>query len=287
MKRLILFLCTAVSSLMLVTDLSGQAAEPAFIQIDSKLGKVVYHRVLANQTLYGIGKIYGVGESDLIQSNPKLKRNRKKLPPVIRVPIRSDQLLLRVPLLKSKSDFTAVYYVAKKKDNPFRISRVIFDMPTNLLIKRNNIRNNQIKEGQTLHIGWLKQEREPLLVRVGREAPTLETKAKSDEQSLFEEQLELYSVISKNQVAFWNQDAKTKGLFVMHRKAPAKSIIEIKNPMYNKVAYAKVIGNLPEHLYSKEIDMVVSPALAQELGVVDAKFFVQVRYPSNESIGSR
>ena len=287
MNRLFCLIFSALFLMACSRTVWSQSAEPAFVQIDPKLGKVVYHRVLQHETLYGIAKIYGVRENDLHRLNPKLKKHRKKLPPVIKIPIRADQVLARLPLLKSKRDFIPIYYVAKKKDNPFRISRVLFDMPTNLLVKRNNIKQNRIKEGQTLHIGWLKKEREPLVVRVGRETESKAEEIKTSEQRMFELQLEEHQVIQTNQVAYWTDNQSSRGLFVMHRVAPTKSIIEIVNPMYDKVAYAKVIGKLPDHLYSKEIDMVVSPALAKELGVVDSKFFVQVRYQADHSMSGR
>ncbi len=266
----------------------AQSSDPVFVQVDAKLGKVVYHRVLSNQTIYGIAKIYGVNESVLRKANPKLRRKNSALPAVVKVPNSSKQVIYRVPLFKAKRDFVPVYYVTRRKDNLFRISRTIFDMPTNLLVNRNDIKNNHIKEGQHLHIGWLKKQRQPLPVLIGREKESAdELVENSAERRIFEAQLESHSTVSENQVAQWNQANQSKGLFVMHRSAPVKSIIEITNPVVNRAEYAKVIGRLPSNLYSKEIDMVISGDLAKKLGVVDPKVFVQVRYQGTNLAASR
>ncbi|NND31988.1 MAG: LysM peptidoglycan-binding domain-containing protein [Saprospiraceae bacterium] len=269
-----------------------QITDAAFIKIDPKLGKVIQHRVLKNQTLYAIARGYGVAEESIINANPFLKgkKNRITLPPLLIIPVENNQIVARLPLFKNKNEYLPVYYQVKKKDNLFRISRVYFDIPTNLLSNRNELDDQRLNEGQVLHIGWLKKNFEPLIVHQGR---LYEDEVKPDDRPdaqneiRFRETMEGTSLVSKNEVAYWKTNDQAKGLFIMHRHAAKSSIIEINNPMYDRTVYAKVIGTIPPHLYPEEVDMVISHDIAKALGAVDPKFFVRSRYKSAHSISSR
>lgn len=270
-----------------VLQAQNQIIDAAFIKVDPKLGKVIYHRVHDHQTLYAISRGYGVSEQSILDINPVLQKDASQLPEILKIPVSTDQIIHRLPLFKNKYEFIPVYYQAQKKDNLFRISRVYFDIPTNLLSNRNNLKAENLKEGQTLHIGWLKQTYEPLMVHVGKIVDPGEVEKedgannKDDLATRFKNDSEGISLVNKNEVAFWKSTETTKGLFVMHRYAAQQSIIEIKNPMTDVTAYAKVIGSIPEHLYPREIDMVISKDVARILGAVDPRFFVRSRYKSS------
>ncbi len=266
-----------------------QGSDPVFVKVDRKLGKVTHHRVLEHETLYSISRRYGVAAETIMQANPKVRPHSKKLPPVLSIPISDKMIITRIPLFKNKNDYLPVYYTALKKDNLFKISRQYFDIPTNLLANRNNIKGNRIREGQTLHIGWLKRVFTPLDIERGRlqgEEKIIARKDKTPYQVEFEE-MGGADLTSKNAVAYWKADASTKGYFVMHRSAPERSIIEIVNPLSATTIYAKVIARIPDHLYAKEIDMVVSREVAEELQARDQKFFVRSRYVNPRTSASR
>ncbi len=250
--------------------------EPVLVQIDHKLGKVVNHRVSDHETLYGLSGIYGVDLASIHLLNPEIDDNRQLLPPLVKIPITDSQILYQLPQQGHRHHYIELYYRVKKKDNLFRISRRYFDLPTSLLIERNSLQNQDLQEGQILHIGWIQWKKKPLAIAIGREYQGEVEQTHSDHP--FEAQFKNHHMVSTNEVAFWNTGSKATGIYVLHRKAPPETIIEITNPMHQSIIYAKVIGRLPEKLYGKEIDMVVSPDLARALGVVDPKFFVYCRY---------
>ena len=274
-----------------LSSFGQQVTDAAFIKIDPKLGKVIYHRVLKNQTLYSVARGYGVSERSIRKANPGLRnsRHRAKLPPLLVVPISNDDIVTRLPLFRNRQEFLPVYYQVKKKENLFRICRRYFDIPTNLIVKRNDLVENKINEGQVLHIGWLKKDLAPLKVHVGKiyDGNDSDRVNPSDSESRFREMMQGTNLVSKNEVAFWKSSEQVKGMFIMHRLAEKSSIIEINNPMNDQIAYAKVIGTIPPHLYPEEVDMVISKDVAQALGAVDPKFFVRSRYKAARSISSR
>ncbi len=115
----------------------------------------------------------------------------------------------------------------------------------------------------------------------------------SSEESLelssdpFENRNEIYQgayegkpvVKSDNLRAQWNPKSKDKvNLFALHATAKTNSYIEIYNPMLDRKVLAKVVGNIPPKAFKKNVDLIVSPKVAETLGAKDKKFFVKVRF---------
>ena len=77
---------------------------------------------------------------------------------------------------------------------------------------------------------------------------------------------------------FWPKDSKEKGaLYALHRQASIGTIIQVNNPMNDRIVYAKVIGRIPE-AYERNIEVVLSPEAARKLGARDPRFFVKTTY---------
>jgi rare lipoprotein A (peptidoglycan hydrolase) len=80
-------------------------------------------------------------------------------------------------------------------------------------------------------------------------------------------------------VAVWKKEAREDSdLYALHRYAKINSIVAVKNPMNNRVVYAKVIGKMPDTTYDNNVAVVLSPLAAKLLGAVDPRFFVRVTY---------
>ena len=84
---------------------------------------------------------------------------------------------------------------------------------------------------------------------------------------------------SKKIRAQWNSRSKDKvNLFALHATARKGSYIEVYNPMLDRMVIAKVVGNIPDKIYKNNVELIVSPKVAETLGVVDKKFFVKIRF---------
>jgi LysM repeat protein len=73
-------------------------------------------------------------------------------------------------------------------------------------------------------------------------------------------------------------NGNSKKYFALHNQAKINSYIEVTNPMFNNKVLAKVIGKIPGGMYASDIDLIVSPAVAKDLGVLDRRFYVRVKY---------
>ncbi len=87
------------------------------------------------------------------------------------------------------------------------------------------------------------------------------------------------TILSKKIRAQWNSKSKDKtNLFALHATAKKGSYIEVYNPMLDRKVIAKVVGNIPDRIYKNNVELIVSPKVAETLGVVDKKFFVTIRF---------
>jgi len=87
------------------------------------------------------------------------------------------------------------------------------------------------------------------------------------------------TIHSKKIRAQWNSKSKDKvNLFALHATAKKGSFIEVYNPMLDRMVIAKVVGNIPDRIYKNNVELIVSPKVAETLGVVDKKFFVKIRF---------
>ncbi|MVN21727.1 DPBB and LysM peptidoglycan-binding domain-containing protein [Mucilaginibacter arboris] len=93
-----------------------------------------------------------------------------------------------------------------------------------------------------------------------------------------------YGLTEKNEkgTAVWindpNLDPKKK--YVLHRTAPVGTIIKITNPMTNKTTFAKVVGSFTENETNKDAIVVMTKDVAESLGALDKRFYVNLSYGS-------
>ncbi len=87
-------------------------------------------------------------------------------------------------------------------------------------------------------------------------------------------------LISVGATAYWNKNRSSKkGFYLLHKTLPVNTMIQITNPVTNKTVLAKVVGEIPDNIYSPEISLVVTSEVASALGVIDKKFYTTITYP--------
>ena len=87
-------------------------------------------------------------------------------------------------------------------------------------------------------------------------------------------------IIQNNKgIAYWDKaGADYENLFVMHNQARENSYIKLKNPLTGREVVAKVIMQIPEGIYKTDIDIVITPAVANSLGALDSRFRIEMEY---------
>ncbi len=251
--------------------------DTVFLQVNKSKSKSMIHTVEPMQTLFSIAKFYGLSTTELKIDNPQIKSNIISIGQKLTITI-PNKAIIRY----KKNDFdeyshVPVYYTVKPGDNLFGIAKRIFKMPVDSVKWRNQLSSDVISVGQKLHVGWMHADGIPAEYRPSR----LTTESQRDQ--ILKRRFAAASKGKKQHyqqgVAYWQKDRKQKSdLYALHRKAPLNSTIVVSNPMMGKKVFVKVIGRIPEAVYTDDVIIVISSAAAKKLGAKDPRFFVKLKY---------
>lgn len=333
-----------------------------YIQINENLGKYALHKVEKKQTLFSLANAYGIDLYDVYEHNPILKSRILMADDQLHMPLEDHHILIDENLMDKSKKYRPVVYIAKAKDNLYKVAKQYFNMSFDLLMARNHLVTPNIKVNQKLVIGWfdnskkeeiaadikpntLKSEQANLeekfttanpapfteeykaidlvtsewvkkyskeensadhLIDLNKNIPEIKiAERKSDKTTASLKPVEISKptekitrgsadnpnvslekprvlrrkMITQSGVARWVKTESTNGdLYCLHPTAPVNSVVEITNPMTHRKIYAKVLSNMPAKLYGDDINVVVSPGVANLLGVIDSRFYVKLRY---------
>jgi len=236
--------------------------------------KYIHHPIKPKQTLFSISRYYNIGLEELFEYNPDFRNDPTlRIGARVKIPIPNKAIKRYKSSSFVASENTSIYYVVQQGDNLYQISKRYFEMPVDSIAKRNRLKNNAIRPGQRLLMGWMGTEgfhADWRPIRPVTESDVLKSQYNEGKKNKKEN--------SAQGVCFWPKDSKEKGsLYALHRDAKIGTIIYVNNPMGNRSVYAKVIGRIPEG-YERNIEVVLSPEAARKLGARDPRFFVKTKY---------
>lgn len=320
MRNLLLIL----SFIVLQQSLSSAQSNPVAISIQDTLlinpgpnGQLLLpYRVLPKQTLYSISQFFNCSFDLLYQNNPSVKDKGLQIGETIVIPLQIRSLAAVLPL--KSSNYYPIYYRIQEKETMYRISKVYFQVSEDHIMKLNNMKTNQVNNGQLILLGYLKanliasevpakleakpiavatpvasaprKQKQDILVKdipVSASTPVRdllkEEEKTNPEDNVIEDEFKKPGVKYRNHadkgVAFWHKESRlTKGYFVLHPTAAINSVMDITNSSNGKTVRAKVVGNIPPNTYPKDILIIVSPQVAAELGALDSRFFAKLKY---------
>ncbi len=85
--------------------------------------------------------------------------------------------------------------------------------------------------------------------------------------------------VSKKGTAYWDKNGTDyENLMVLHKTAAVNSLIKLTNPINKLSTFARVVGQIPPNAFKKNIELVMSPAVAKKIGIRDSKFQVEMVY---------
>jgi LysM repeat protein len=123
-------------------------------------------------------------------------------------------------------------------------------------------------------------EKKPTLIPTQQKEITAVTTAEKEKTPVAEEEKEIINkVVTRSAVGMWDKGgAASENLFVLHNDAKIGSAIQIYFPMQKRKVSAKVLGRIPNGTYMQDIDVLFSPAVAKQLGILDTKAHVVISY---------
>ena len=100
-------------------------------------------------------------------------------------------------------------------------------------------------------------------------------------QSELVEEKPVSNLTSRSQkgIAYWDKKGKDyENLMVLHKSAEVNTLIKLTNPVNGMSTFARVVGKIPENAFKKDIDVVLSPAVARKIGAIDARMQIAMTY---------
>jgi len=252
-----------------------------FLKVGPFNEKIFEHQVEAKQTLFSLAHFYGLSIEELYMYNPGLEIGALRIGQRLSIPIPNRAIIRYKTEIYDSTRFVPVFYIVRQGDTMFGISKYGFRMPMDTIMQRNNMNAPVLQTGQHLHVGWMSIDGIPEEYRQYHGNPL--ERRNSAMKNVYMRANQGKKAIQHQGAAFWIKDSKEDSdFYALHRHAPQYSIIEVTNPMNNRVVYVKVIGKIPDTAYRDNVVVVLSPLAAKALGAVDPQFFVRVTYFTEE-----
>lgn len=276
------------------------------VQMDQNNEPFYMHVLKKGETVYSLSRLFKANYNDILILNNLSDNVPIPLKTLIKIPINKDYLLTG-PTKKCTSCIP-VYYFARRKETLFRIAQVYFAQSIQALVYRNKIEKLSVRIAQELHVGWwptpesedftnevhesadpeskttIDHNNPPDAVQIHENIQVSETILDRNEIATDSINLDTTSIIqptiiSNKGIAIWERsDNDTSSLLVLHRTAQLGSVIKLQNPVTDLIVVAEVIGHIPENVYTDDIDIIISKAVANKLGALDTRFQVLMTY---------
>ncbi len=237
------------------------------VYVDNYGNMYMYHTSEVPLNVFQLARYYGVSTRAVMDAAKLVKpREGEESLKAYLIPIGSGMMLDKDDCFSA--DCVPVVYTVRPQETIFRIAKRYFNIKPNRLKEINGLESNDIAIDQRLVVGWFSPNTS---AEEYPEHAALDT-------SRIEDPFFGATPTSAAGLAYWNK-AQTdySNMFAMHNDAAVNTFIEITNPMFGTSVLVKVIGKIPPS-FTKDIMLVVSPAVARELKVLDARFRAEIRY---------
>jgi hypothetical protein len=234
------------------------------------------HRIKTGQSLYGIGRYYGLKLDDIYLLNPRLRIGYET----------GDEVKIVMPSVAVKhfvsydsiDYFVPVFWTLQKGQTVYGLTHRLLKLPSEEVLAKNNpsLDLANLKVGQQLFIGWLSVDGISSEMQGEVEDPyvRLNTGMRKQWNSISKGK----RLHSANGKAAWASNGDRNKFMALHRSAPLNSLIEIMDKRTGKTLYCRVVGRIPDQVYDQNVQVVVSPLLVKAFGVRDRFFYVQVKH---------
>ncbi len=278
-----------VLSISLIQSLSAQDNQERTIEVKvtKDLKKVYVHTLQPKETLYSLARTFDLPLVYLAKINSIEKDATLAVGSELIIPIKDDL----IKDVKSSPNDVPLVYKTKPKETIFRISRIYFDQQIEDIQRINGLTDLKLDVDQILQIGWInvamelpKKKQYEFEDYVLVDTVFVEKKDSITAASTSEEKTDSSEVIIvldphyKRGIAFWNKTGNANDLFVLHDEAKPQTEIELYNPLVNKKVIATVVASLPSNTYPEDINLVISAGVARQLGAIDSRFAVEMKY---------
>jgi LysM repeat protein len=235
-------------------------------------------------TIYNLASTFALTAQEILTSNKIIEKSMLNKGKIVKIPFKKSLLVIDNPNKFKTNKKVGIYYRSKKGDTLFKIANDYFGIAVDALIKMNQKSNNNIIVGEKILLGYLRDTHMPSITEKETKAIP-ENSPKQQHPNAIEgytKNQNNVKTIASDILAFQDKSqADIKGHFVLSNAAKSGTTIDIYSPMLKRQTKAKVIGKIPSSTYHEDVVLIVSPDVARDLGVLDARFQVSIKYESN------
>src|SRR6185312_1308403 len=203
--------------------------------------------------------------------------------PAVKQPVQTDETSNK----KAGNTAPALEYKVSHGETLFSIAKR-FNTTVDNIKKENNLTSNILSSGQTLIIKPASgaPETQPVVHNemVAKRDSTVVAPIKDSSSAERHFNANRFGLFEKNEkgAATWIDDPglDPNKKLVLHRTAPIGTVIKITNPMTNRTTFAKVVGRFTENESTKDVIIVMTKNVADALGALDKRFYVNITYGS-------
>jgi len=214
------------------------------------------HVVQAGETLFAIGRTYGVSADQIMEWNgmtspaltigQKLSIGKATTTSPTEQPKEAEQ-----PLVPFKG---ALKHYIQLGESLEQIA-VRRNVSTDSLKDWNNLQNNDLKIGQILWYRLYDRSVEPEVTK------------------------EVFGKHIVEGIAMQIDDTEdTDKYLALHKELPTGTLLEIRNLMNNKKVYVRIVGQLPSTGVNQDVLIRLTPISFKRLGILDARARVELSY---------
>lgn len=233
----------------------------------------VLHVVSKGDNLYRIAKKYGVNQENLYTLNDK-KPTDLNIGDSIFVPVTLENISYNCEINNNnpKGETINLYYKVRHGETLFHIAKRILNLSPNCLMSMNNLSGQDLRAGQKLVIGKLRQNTESTIAETGVEVHyglSLEEEYWSYSKTKSAQMITGPAMISKH--------SGNQPMIVLFDDARNGDVLALYNPINKKSCYARVVGKIPSKKKS-EARIIVSKTVQEALGMKEQRFNLQIEY---------
>lgn len=235
----------------------------------------LYHLVKKEDNLSRVATYYGTPLAAIREING-MTDNQLKENKIIKIPIHYKNVISPRQLNSfEKYNYIPLFYKVKKGDTVYKLFKIYFPKDSAEIKKVNLIKSNIIKTDSKLLIGYLPIEPN----KNNKTDSVFQPNVDKNNLSLTSDKSKMLLVSLTGAANTFNPPfEKTPYPYVLSNKIPEHTVVEITNPMSNKKITGKVIGKIPPGKYPLDILLLLGKKDALDLGFLDIKFFVSVKY---------
>lgn len=244
--------------------------------------------------IYSLAEIFQVNAEKLFAFNKLSPSQPIKDGKIVKIPFSSKILDINPTSKSNGQPYLSVWYIVKKGESLYRISKEYFDTDIIRIKILNNKKNESVQTGEKLLIGWLplpvekskkKNEKQGDVLKTPVKTPVIKMQDKNEKNTVTsapeadDEHIPIVKYYLSDVIGIWDRSAaSSKSYFVLHDEARPGSMMDVYYPMLKKHIKAKVLGKIPASTYNEEVSLIISPMAAKDLGILDFRFKVNIKY---------